>query len=796
MAAVTVPSRPALAPCAAWLGGAGLGAIWQPAPSIALAWGVLALALGLAMGWWARSLRMSVVLVLAAAGLVATSSSFEAHRQRIVWLFGTNLDLLETEIVGTVVRAPERSFDGSRVLMISGRRAQEAGERVVRLRLRIGASTSGPILDDLARGDRVRLWCRLTRPCATRDPAGHDPRTRAAARGIVAHGSVKSPHLVVVEERAIGFRPAIDGLRRSARERLDRTLGPRGAVRGLTAAMLLGDRELLEPEIMRSLRDSGLVHVVAISGLQVGLVAIAFAALVRRSRLSRPIALALGLGLLIAFAEFVGAEASVLRAIGAAIALAAGRALGRDGDGLNSLGLVAAVLVAFAPASIADPGLQLSIAATGGILIGAVRIARRLPLPRPIGLACGVTLGAYLATAPIVAWWFGRLAPVGAITNLAAAPLSAVALASGYPAIALADLPLVGGAWVRLAALPNELLLGIARNAENLPGAGVVVARPATATIALFYASLWLACRPVTAGNAIARRLALAVLGLMTFWLHVGPPPARSGSVAPEAAVLDVGQGQAVAIRGPGNEVILIDAAGSADPRFDPGERIVVPWLVRHGGQRVALLSVSHEHADHAAGAFAVLRDLEVGELWLPIGYARSPRLADLAALAQSRGVAIGLAERGVALRRGAVEIEILGPARSDAGLSANDRSIVLRVGARPCRLLVPADLDPAGERSLVASGLDLGAEAIVVSHHGSRNGSSPAFLERVRPETAIVSCGERNRFGHPHPDVLARLASVGARVARTDKDGTVTLRCGSTGPRIVTARRSGSATE
>jgi len=796
VAPFAVPSRPALAPCAAWLAGAGLGALWQPTPALALASGLLALALGAATAWRTRRVAPCAILALAGAGLLSASTSFEAHRDRIDGLFAREHDLLETEIVGTLVRAPERAFDGTRVFELAGRRAREARARPARLRLRIAASTQGPLVDDLARGDRVRVWCRLARPGARPATEGPDPRTLAAARGIVAHGSVKSPRLVVVEQRARGVRPAIDRLRRAARARLDRALGARGAVRGLTAAMLLGDREILEPAILRSLRDSGLVHVVAISGLQVGLVAIAFAALARRSRSPRPLAFVLALLLLLTFGELVGAAPSVLRAIGAAIALEAGRVLGRDGDALNSLALVAAILVALAPCSIADPGFQLSVAATGGIVGGAKGIAARLPLPRPVALSCGVTLGAYLATLPIVAWWFGRLAPIGAITNLVAAPLSAAALGLGYPAIVLADVPVAGIACVRLAALPNELLLASAARAADLPSAAVVVARPTLPAIALFYTALWLAWRRATPQRAVLRRLASGALGLAALWIHLGPPPSRTPSAALEAAVLDVGQGQAVAIQGALDEVVLIDAAGSADPRYDPGERIVVPWLVRHAGRRVAILSVSHEHADHAGGAFAVLRDLEVAEVWLPIGYAASPRLVELAALARSRGAAIGLAERGVKRTRGTIAIEVLGPARTDAALSANDRSIVLRIGASPCRLLVPADLDPAGERSLVESGLDLTSEALVVSHHGSRNGSSHAFLERVRPHVAIVSCGVRNRFGHPHPDVLTRLRTIGAGVARTDQDGTVSLRCGPTGPEPVTARRPASAAE
>ncbi len=789
-----MPARPALLPSVAWLLGAGAGAAWQPSPRLALALAVaLALLGALIAVRWHRP-RHGVVALLAGAGLLVVSHAFHAHRARTAALFDSTEEVRETEVVGTVARATERSFDGTRVLWVTGR-VGAAGRLAACVRLRIAASNDGAWLDDLVRGDRVRVWCRLRRPSRIPTPDGHDPASAWAARGIEAQGSVKSARLLVVEAPGAGIRAWIDRLRSAARRRLDRSFGSVGPLRGLIGAMLLGDRELLEPGPTRDLRDAGLVHVVAISGLQVGLVAIAVTGLARRSRLPRWIALPASLAALFLFGELVGAAPSVLRAIGAVILLQAGRTIGRDGDALNSLALVGAVLVALAPCSIADPGLQLSLAATWGLIAGARPVAERLPLPRLVALSTGATIGAYLATAPIAAHWFGRLAPIGALTNLAAAPLSATALGFGYPAIAAAELPLLGPSSAWAAALPNRLLLTIAARSASVRQATLVVGRPSFWTTAFVYATLAWVWHAPRRDRPLARRLALAGLAVGVLWLHIAPAP-RASAGELEGTVLDVGQAQAVALRARGGEVVLIDAAGSADPRFDPGERIVVPWLVDQAAARVAILSVSHEHADHAGGAFAILRDLEVGQVWLPIGWQRSQRLVDLAAFARERGAAIVLAERGYIASAGALRVEVLGPARRDADLTANDRSIVLRAGSAPCRILVPGDLDPPGERSLVEADHDLTAEALVVPHHGSRNGSSPALLERVSPAAAIVSCGRRNRFGHPHVETLARLNGAGIHVWRTDQDGTVRLRCESWGFEIVRARQLAAGPE
>jgi competence protein ComEC len=258
-------------------------------------------------------------------------------------------------------------------------------------------------------------------------------------------------------------------------------------------------------------------------------------------------------------------------------------------------------------------------------------------------------------------------------------------------------------------------------------------------------------------------------------WLHNGPPPERAG--AAEVVALDVGQGLAVALRGPRGGQLLVDAGGSADPAFDPGERAVLPHLIGRSGRYLDALVVTHDHVDHVNGAFALLREIEVGELWVGPRAQQGRRLAQLAREARERGTALVLAERGLRREVAGLAVQVLAPARAVAGRRGqNDRSVVLSVGEAPARVLIPGDLEEPGEAELLASGGDLRAEVLVVAHHGSRHGSSAAFLAGVQPRWALVSAGRRNPFGHPHPEVLERLDRVGARVLRTDEMGSVTL--------------------
>jgi competence protein ComEC len=270
------------------------------------------------------------------------------------------------------------------------------------------------------------------------------------------------------------------------------------------------------------------------------------------------------------------------------------------------------------------------------------------------------------------------------------------------------------------------------------------------------------------------RTISLCIV-LAVIRVHLGTWPGSVGAPV-EVAILDVGQGQAVVIRGPHARCAVVDAAGTFRGRFDAGERVVVPWLSEMGCARLEALIITHDHDDHAGGAKAVLRELEVDELWYPAGTHGRPQTRELLDLAHERGVATVGVARGFRARRAGVELEVLHPTPWLAGLGVNDRSVVLRVRTDAGAVLVTGDLESPGEDSLLDAGVDPRADVLVAGHHGAVKASSWPFLLRVRPRIAVISVGVRNRFGHPSSETLARLERIGARTYRTDRDGTVRL--------------------
>jgi competence protein ComEC len=555
----------------------------------------------------------------------------------------------------------------------------------------------------------------------------------------------------------------------------------------MAGGLLLGERERLSPDLLRSLRNAGVLHILTVSGLHVGL--IVGAVLLLGKALRAPLALQVTLALAACFfyAGIVGNRAPVVRASIMAAAALGGVLLQRDSPGINTLCLAGLVLLGIHPGSIWEIGFQLSFGAVFGIVaffpvlrgFGFLRSLRRRKGISWILDGLLVSLSAQLGVCPLVAYHFSQWTPVSLLANLVvlpqvgiALPLAAVAVMTGGVSGTLALIPF-GALWAVL-----RVLWLTAEPLSRIPGGAWIVRQPEAWMVVATYAGLIGGFVSLSLGWW--KRAVLATLGLGTvFLLYVDPiHPERL-----EVTVLDVGFGCAAVARLPSGDAVLIDGGDCSEYR-DYGEQVVVPYLKSQGIDEVDLAILTHPHKDHFGGLTAVVEDLDVRALLEPGLVAGSEEYREFLESVCARGVPFEVVDQRREIRLGeetGLEIIPVDPESPCASLGRenirlNNGSLVVRLRYRDAVVLFPGDVEASRELDLLRSGVDLDSDVIVVPHHGSDSSSLPELVAAVSPDIAIVSVGRRGRQRLPSQGVLDRYRNAGARVLRTDQRGAVTL--------------------
>lgn len=763
----------------AWCGllaGAGL----DPAAAIA----TLLLLPPLALIAWRGPDRVGTLALLLALALGAAARGGAARAA----LERARADLPGAEtlarIEGRVIEPPLREA-AEPVAIVSVHRSEPFIAPGTRIRLVL------PEGDRSEWGDRLFVLARIWAPSPQRNPGGFDARAAADAAGLAASGRA----LALRSEVARGFhawpRATVARLRRGIESRLTAHLSP--AARELILPLVVGDRSALPPERNASLKASGLVHLLALSGLHVAWLA-ALARGICASLGGGPSARALAGGLCaLLYVGIAGPLPSLARAAATEVAIAGARLLDRALDPVQALALSALALLVLAPAWAGDLGFQLSCAATVGLVTLGPWLTRRCGRFRVALQPFVPTVSAQITAMPLLLLRFHAFSWVGAFANLAAVPVCGLLLSAAWlAAVAEMVLPGSAGPWFGACETLAALLSAIAGTAARAPGA-LVATGPEGAVPVLAGLGAALLTRSLPGPREVAglqrptspARVAGAGLGALGVALALAlaatrpalaPPPGRWWCV-----VLDVGQGDATAI-GSGGRWWLVDA-GPRSPRQDAGESVVLPFLRWAAVRRLEALALTHDDGDHTGGARAVLRGVGAARIWAPPSFPGLP----------GPGPRFGAsgATRGDTLAR-APRIVALWPPRAAEPAAAgihtdNETGLVLEVGEGLGRVLLAADVDSTVEDSLVAAP---GFALLKVAHHGSGSSSGARFLERVRPRVAALSCGARNPFGHPEAGALRRLGASGVELHRTDREGALWFELGPDGALWIDWRR------
>lgn len=507
----------------------------------------------------------------------------------------------------------------------------------------------------------------------------------------------------------------------------------------LVAGFLIGDVRALSATATDTLRRAGLSHFIAVSGSNVALFLVAWWLLAAPLTLQPRRRAVLGLAGLALFVVVTRWEPSVLRAAAMAALLLVGRAVGIPLGPWAALGAAVGGLLLLSGELVGDVGFQLSVSATAGVLAGA-RVLEGWK-PRWVATLLGATLSAQVAVAPLLLLHFGSVPLLAPLSNLLAAPLVILATITGGIGL-LVGVPVL----VRLAVGAAGLVLDIASWASPWPQLGPLGCALAVLLLAL-------ATRP---------RLRPGVTVLATFALALfllGPVGSTGPPTRPVVVFLDVGQGDAVLLRGPMGETVLIDGG--------PETSTILTALRGRGVRRIELAVLSHPHQDHLSGLLAVLERLPVDRLWHPGVEAGEP-LDRLLETAGQRQVVVEVPSPGWRAAIGSFSIRVVGPLRRYQ--SPNDQSLVLLAEANGMSVLLPGDIEAVAQQELGP----LPADVMKVPHQGAAT-SDAQWLAESAGAVAVISVGP-NTYGHPSQDVVDVLTEAGASVLRTDVSGDIEL--------------------
>lgn len=663
-------------------------------------------------------------------------------------------------------------------------------------------------------GEKIRFPARL-RPFSNFNiPGAYDYVSAMRLRGLECGASVSDGRQIVSLGRGrLGFPLEIlEKLRRPIRSFFRENLSPGNEA--VFRALILGEKQAIHSDLRDSFNMTGLGHILAVSGLHVGLVAwLAFSVLKKLLSLSyrlmlrtdiRKLAAILTCFPVVAYAGLAGFHVSSQRAMIMALAYLFSIILGREKEIWSTCALAALVVLSLDPFSLFSISFQLSFCAVVGILWLAPRIYKWISAPldkrnlggkgSPLvrisfyfaGLT-SVTLSAMIILLPLISYYFHRVSLVALPANLSVMPvLGFWVIPFGLMSVLslpishfVADLSLELGAW------GLDVMVWLVQFWAHFPWAALWVITPNFFEILLYYCfifTLFSLRRWSWAKWAFLFTLFVFAADA-SYWIY-------QTRFNPHLRVtyLDVGQGSSTLIQFPGQERMLIDGGGFPRGNFDVGRMVVAPFLLHSKIRRIDYLVLTHPQADHMNGLRFISSQFHPREFWHNGASVEGESYSALMKNLDLEGTKkLGPSDLRGGREISGVKVEILHPfAREEKGLVStpsrglNDQSLVLKLSYSGKTFLFPGDLGKEGEKQIVSrTGTLLKSDVLLAPHHGSRSSSSKEFLQKVKPRFCVISSGRGNQFGFPHIETLERFDGMSCRVIRIDQVGNLQFSVG-----------------
>lgn len=629
---------------------------------------------------------------------------------------------------------------------------------------------------------RVSLEASIKKPKAATNPGGFDYKRYLASIGVsgtVYLRDISDVEVIGVKRggwiHKLGFK-----IKNSVLNIVEYCLDKNQA--GLLSGMIIGYKDGLDENAFSAFSKAGLTHIMVASGMNVAFIILPLAYIFKKIRLGNFTASISTIFVLILFVFVTGFSASVVRAVIMGIIILLGKIIMRDTDIYTSISTAAIILLTVNPYTLFDIGFQLSFFATISLVMLYPRLKELIDhkyIPNIVSDTLAATIAAQIGVVPITLYYFNNFSTISILSNLLVVPVVQIITIIGFTMV-FAGIVNIHVA-VLIGYINNTFLsfvLFVTEFTSKIPYASLKLPTPTLAMIIGYY----LAILYIFKGRKFLKSIknfkyikwtGIAFILLIILVKSIIPKPL-------EITFLDVGQGDSSFIRTAHGTKILIDGGGRAagsKSKYDIGQSVMVPFILDQGTKKIDIVIATHGHSDHTEGLEAILKEMSIGIVILPDTDGKG--FEKIKTICSEKRITIAQCKKGDIIRLDNDTVfDVLSPLQFEkdslSQQSLNDSSLVLKLKYKKVKVLFTGDSEILVEQRMLEQGMDVSANLIKVGHHGSYSATSEDFINKVKPEYAVISLGENNNFGHPSQFVVDRLLERDILLLRTDERGAV----------------------
>ena len=695
------------------------------------------------------------------------------------------------EIVGTIISNPmDKQYKNQYILKVEKINENKSYKNT---NLQLNVKKEEQLL---SYGDKIIIKGNFEEASSARNEGGFDYKQYLKSKNVYGIISVDKKDIKLIKKNNVDVIDLLaNKVSNSMQIKIEQNLS--NETSKLLSGILIGNKNNLQKEIQEDFRNSSLSHVLAISGMHVSYIILGITFVINKMKFNKKVSKIITIFILLFFIILTGKTASVTRACFMSSYIILASLFHKKAHVLASISISLLIILIINPYLILDIGLQLSYGGTIGIVL-IYPILKKLKKKKEdknskfkkiihkikdkILDIILITISANLVIFPIVLFHYNTISFTFIISNLLISPIIGIIIILGFISVFASYIisPISKVMFLILQIFLN-LLIKIAHFCAELPFSKVYFPTPKIYVIVIYYVFLIfiiLARNKIIVIKKINKKIIIIfviIIIILNLILNFIP---KTFTIS----FIDVGQGDSMLISTPKGKKILIDGGGSRDEEsFNIGKQTLIPYLLNKGITKLDYILISHFDSDHVGGILSVLEELKVEKVII-CEQEENENYRRFKEIVKNKKIKVYVVKKGDNLKiEENILLNILWPKDEKIKENAiNNNSIVAKLNYKSFSILLTGDIEKIAENEILKEYENsniLNANILKVAHHGSKSSSINEFLEKVKPQIALIGVGEKNTFGHPNEGVLKRLKNINTKIYRTDKKGEITIK-------------------